>query len=258
MWARNGRWILPEMPDFHVAFRNLLHAVNLRHGTDGFTSSPKEGVLRIFSPWKIRRRRPGLNPRTWVPKASTLPLDHRSRLDTLLLRPSLLFAIIHPHTTGISRPAVQLSASQKLFVLRRFVWFYDTFWTVSSGLRSDAEAWIEFLAWDAFVFTLTSLHSATALAKYLALRLSAGTLVSYTALCPFFLSYLPFTSVSSLSTPKLFPAYSNNLTFSLLFLASFKYFLSSSCLINSNHMPQSLQTLIYQIRCFITGGAKAT
>jgi len=42
--------ILPEMPDFHVAFRNLLHAVNLRHGTDGFTSPPKEGVLRIFSP----------------------------------------------------------------------------------------------------------------------------------------------------------------------------------------------------------------
>ena len=25
------------------------------------------------------RIRPGLNPRTWVPKASTLPLDHRSR-----------------------------------------------------------------------------------------------------------------------------------------------------------------------------------
>ena len=53
--------------------------VNLRHGTDGFTSPPKEGVLRIFSPWKIRRLRLGLNPRTWVAKASTLPLDHRSR-----------------------------------------------------------------------------------------------------------------------------------------------------------------------------------
>ena len=39
-------------------------------------------VLRIFYlPLKIRRLRPGLNPRTWVPKASTLPLDHhRSRL----------------------------------------------------------------------------------------------------------------------------------------------------------------------------------
>jgi len=33
-------------------------------------------VLRIFSPLKIRRLRPGLNPRTWVLKASTLPLDH--------------------------------------------------------------------------------------------------------------------------------------------------------------------------------------
>jgi len=59
--------------------RDLLHAANLRHGTDGFTSSPKEGVLKIFSPLKIRRLRPVLNPRTWVPKASTLPLDHRSR-----------------------------------------------------------------------------------------------------------------------------------------------------------------------------------
>jgi len=28
--------------------RDLLHAANLRHGTDGFTSPPKEGVLRIF------------------------------------------------------------------------------------------------------------------------------------------------------------------------------------------------------------------
>jgi hypothetical protein len=59
--------------------RDLLHAANLRHGTPGFTSPPKEGVLRIFSPLKIRWLRPGLNPRTWVPMASTLPLDHRSR-----------------------------------------------------------------------------------------------------------------------------------------------------------------------------------
>jgi len=31
-----------------TSFRDLLHAVKLRHGTDGFTSFPKEGVLRIF------------------------------------------------------------------------------------------------------------------------------------------------------------------------------------------------------------------
>jgi hypothetical protein len=59
---------------------DLLHAVKLRHGTNGFTSPPKEGVLRIFSPLKIRRLRQGVNPRTWVPKASTLPLDHQSHL----------------------------------------------------------------------------------------------------------------------------------------------------------------------------------
>jgi hypothetical protein len=39
--------ILPKC-DLHVTFRDLLHAVKLRHGTDGFTSPPKEGVLRIF------------------------------------------------------------------------------------------------------------------------------------------------------------------------------------------------------------------
>ena len=33
----------------------------------------------FYLPLKIRRLGPGLNPRTWVPKASTLPLDHRSR-----------------------------------------------------------------------------------------------------------------------------------------------------------------------------------
>ena len=41
-----------KIPDFQVTFWGLLHAVNLRHGTDGFTSPLKEGVLRIFSSWK--------------------------------------------------------------------------------------------------------------------------------------------------------------------------------------------------------------
>ena len=71
IWARNFRefcrkWQLPRN------FLVLLHTVNLRHGTDGFTSPPKEGVLRTFFAWQIRRLRPGLNPRTRVPEASTL------------------------------------------------------------------------------------------------------------------------------------------------------------------------------------------
>ena len=77
-----AKWCLGYAP------RVLLHAANLRHGTDNFTSLPKEGVLRIsYRPLKIRRLRPGLNPRTWVPKASTLPLHHRRRLPLPLLLP---------------------------------------------------------------------------------------------------------------------------------------------------------------------------
>jgi hypothetical protein len=38
------------MPYFHVEFRDLLHAINLELGTHSFTSLPKEGGLRIFSP----------------------------------------------------------------------------------------------------------------------------------------------------------------------------------------------------------------
>jgi hypothetical protein len=38
-WPR----IFAESGDFHVTFGFFLHAVNLRHGTDGFTSPPKEG-----------------------------------------------------------------------------------------------------------------------------------------------------------------------------------------------------------------------
>ena len=68
------------LPKFRLPlkFRDLLYAANLRHGTDVFTSPPKEGVLRVLFALKIRRLRPGLNPQTWVLKASTLPLDHRS------------------------------------------------------------------------------------------------------------------------------------------------------------------------------------
>ena len=95
MWARNVRWILPEMPDFHVAFMNLLHAVNLRLGTDGFTSPPKEGVLRIFPPWKIRRLRPGLNPRTWVPKKEGLAVIAFLKLPCLAFEAGMKHTEVH-------------------------------------------------------------------------------------------------------------------------------------------------------------------
>jgi hypothetical protein len=60
-WARKSSREFCLNADFHVTLRVLLHAANLRHGTAGFTSPPKECVLGIFSHWKIRRLRPGLN-----------------------------------------------------------------------------------------------------------------------------------------------------------------------------------------------------
>jgi hypothetical protein len=49
LWARNAREFCLNA-DFHVTFRDLLHAVKLLRGADGFISPPKEGALRIFSP----------------------------------------------------------------------------------------------------------------------------------------------------------------------------------------------------------------
>jgi hypothetical protein len=68
-----------KIPDFHVVFRDLLNAVNPRHGTHSFTSLPKEGVLRIFFALKNPTASAGLEPANLVLKASKLPLDHRDR-----------------------------------------------------------------------------------------------------------------------------------------------------------------------------------
>ena len=49
LWARKCPVILPKFR-LPLKFRDLLHAASLRHGTDGFTSPPKEGVLGFFRP----------------------------------------------------------------------------------------------------------------------------------------------------------------------------------------------------------------
>ena len=50
------------MPDFHVTFRDLLRAVNLRHEKNDFTSLPKDGVLRIFFALKNPTASAGFEP----------------------------------------------------------------------------------------------------------------------------------------------------------------------------------------------------
>jgi hypothetical protein len=66
LWARNVRLFCLNA-DLHVKFRDLLYAVKLLHGTDGFASPPKESVLRIFFALKIRWLWPDANPGTCVP-----------------------------------------------------------------------------------------------------------------------------------------------------------------------------------------------
>jgi len=75
LWARNVRKFCLNA-EFHVTFRDLLHATTWDRRL--YFSSGGRRAEDFFA-LKIRRLRPGANPRTWVPKASTLPLDHRSR-----------------------------------------------------------------------------------------------------------------------------------------------------------------------------------
>ena len=41
-----------KTPGFHVTFRDLLHVVSLRHGTNGFTSLPKEAAFCSLLLWR--------------------------------------------------------------------------------------------------------------------------------------------------------------------------------------------------------------
>jgi hypothetical protein len=45
--GRQSRDLGEKWRQFSLRNKVLLHAINLRHGTDGFTSPPKEVVLRI-------------------------------------------------------------------------------------------------------------------------------------------------------------------------------------------------------------------
>jgi hypothetical protein len=67
----------------------------LRHGASGFTSHPKEGVLRIFITLKIHRLGGGLNPRPLGSVESTLTATPpRRHLNHSLMSQNVVFAVI--------------------------------------------------------------------------------------------------------------------------------------------------------------------
>jgi hypothetical protein len=71
--TESGRWReMSNLADAESVTRQwfLICRIILRRGASGFTSPPKEDVLRIFIALK-NHPRPGLNPRTLGPMAST-------------------------------------------------------------------------------------------------------------------------------------------------------------------------------------------
>ena len=107
-WVRNDWWILHENAPLP---RNIQRSFTCRKSTtwDRRIYFPSEGrrAENFFSPWKIQRLLSGLNPRTLVPKASTLPLDHRSRLNFMLLDNKHCTLLLH--FCNIILPVVYLS-----------------------------------------------------------------------------------------------------------------------------------------------------
>ena len=91
-----GREICPViLPKFLLPrkFRDFFFTCRKSTTWDRRLSFPSEGRrTEDFFALKIRRLWPGLNPRTWVLKASTLPLDHRSRC---LLLTKIAFLATH-------------------------------------------------------------------------------------------------------------------------------------------------------------------
>ena len=143
-WAKNGRWILTENARLP---RNIQGSFTCRKSTtweNDFTFLPKEGVLRIFSPWKIRRLRPCLNPRTWLPKASTLPVDHRSRLGARTDEESKSFTSLSKVLAELKRDKQLFNSDGKKTILHHYkghTFFNDTEW---GGTNQCPVTWVMF------------------------------------------------------------------------------------------------------------------
>jgi hypothetical protein len=73
-------------------------------------------TVEDFFALKIRRLRPGANPQTWVPKASTLPLDHRNRLMNMMVNGPKSMEFINNQPPHVKRIIVSAHA------LRAIVW----------------------------------------------------------------------------------------------------------------------------------------
>ena len=119
MWARiNGKFCLRLR--LQRQFRDFYMLQIYDMGPTALLPFRRKGSKGFFRHEKSWRLRPGLNPRTWVFKGSTLPLDHRSRYND----PSSI--------TGPRRTGKWLKKTHKFFFFR---WFGQD----SKQVRKDSE-----------------------------------------------------------------------------------------------------------------------
>jgi hypothetical protein len=96
---------------------------------DGFYFPSEERHAEYsLSPWKIRLLRLGLNPRTWAPKASTLPLDHWSRYPASFFLS--VFMCFVPQTQCM-KPSVYTSRYDP-----ENIWVAQLPWSAAKSLKS--------------------------------------------------------------------------------------------------------------------------
>jgi hypothetical protein len=99
--------IYPNNCDFHVIVGFFNMPQNCDRGQTTLLPHPKEGMLRSFSPKKIRRLRPGLNPQSWVPEGILCYVDRASWIIWIITNSmhylSSIYWIITPlHISGVS------------------------------------------------------------------------------------------------------------------------------------------------------------
>ena len=107
LWARNVQQFCLNA-DLHVTCRKATT-------WDRQLYFPSEGRrAEDFFALKIRRLRPGVNPRTWVPETSTLPRHHRSRLPPHIVSRLRVSGAVHSspicyHVASRTQPCISPS-----------------------------------------------------------------------------------------------------------------------------------------------------
>ena len=124
-----------KMPDFHVTFRDLLHAVNLRHGTNGFTSLPKEGVLK--NPTTSAGFEPA-NLRTKCQHATTEAACITQFINKLFVAVTSIESIVYVSPAHAFEKARGVSVAPRQSKLLRFVFVILSEWMVLSRPHENA------------------------------------------------------------------------------------------------------------------------